>query len=295
MGQHLARDVGVDLVSEGRDESVVGLVRAEVHGQGQCRTGRQGDVLGVPQLAVRLWPSLAVAADLGVRVALAEGLRFAGGSFGQYWKRFDGRLGINVGSYVGHCAVRRFVMGDDASEREATPEEIAAMQGLVRDAMREGALGFSTSQIDVHVGEDGREVPSNHASAHEILELASVLAEFDRGAVEIIPRSFSRGYDEADRPRVARLRASIIENVGVLLRSSQPERAQSMSPEFFAGIDDATLVNLLSNALALPVEEKQGLLEADSIPERYARLASVLSFQRAEIEAGEDPSRGSLH
>lgn len=102
-------------------------------------------------------------------------------------------------------------------------------------------------------------------------------------------------YDEADRPRVARLRASIVENVGVLLRSSQPERAQSMSPEFFAGIDDATLVNLLSNAFALPVEEKQGLLEADSIPERYARLASVLSFQRAEIEAGEDPSRGSLH
>ena len=102
-------------------------------------------------------------------------------------------------------------------------------------------------------------------------------------------------YDEADRARVERLRTSIIENVGVLLRSSQPERAQSMSPEFFAGIDDATLVNLLSNALALPVEEKQGLLEADSIPERYARLASLLSFQRAEIEAGDDPSRGSLH
>lgn len=102
-------------------------------------------------------------------------------------------------------------------------------------------------------------------------------------------------YEPSDHERVERLRASIIENVGVLLRTSQPERAQSMSPEFFAGIDDPTLVNLLSNALALPVEEKQALLEADSIPERYARLASLLSFQRAEIEAGEDPSRGPLH
>jgi len=133
------------------------------------------------------------------RSALAEGLRFAGGSFGDYWKRFDGALGINVGSYVGHCAVRRYVMGDEASERAADAAEIAAMQELVRAAMREGALGFSTSQIAVHVGEDGREVPSNHASAEEVLALASVLAEFDRGAIEIIPRSFSEGYDEADR------------------------------------------------------------------------------------------------
>ena len=88
------------------------------------------------------------------RAALAEGLRFNGGSFGDYWSRFEGELGINVGSYVGHCAVRRFVMGDDASERPARADEITAMQDLVRDAMREGAMGFSTSQIDVHVGED---------------------------------------------------------------------------------------------------------------------------------------------
>lgn len=133
------------------------------------------------------------------RAALAEGLRFQGGSFADYWRRFDGALGINVGSFVGHCAVRRYVMGDDASERTARPDEIAAMQELVRQAMREGAMGFSTSQIEIHVGEDGRGVPSNHATPDEILALASVLAEFDRGAIEIIPRSFSSGYDEADR------------------------------------------------------------------------------------------------
>jgi N-acyl-D-aspartate/D-glutamate deacylase len=133
------------------------------------------------------------------RAALAAGLRFEGGSFGDYWSRFDGRLGINVGSYVGHCAVRRWVMGDAASEREATRDEIAQMQGLVRASMEQGAMGFSTSQIDVHVGEDGRGVPSNHASHEEILALASVLADFDRGAIEIIPRSFAQGYDAADR------------------------------------------------------------------------------------------------
>ncbi|MEE3327785.1 MAG: amidohydrolase family protein [Myxococcota bacterium] len=133
------------------------------------------------------------------REALKAGLRFAGGSFADYWSRFDGKLGINVGSFVGHCAVRRWVMGDEASNREATPEEIVAMQQLVRQAMQEGALGFSTSQIEIHAGEDGRPVPSNLASPEEIVALTSVLAEFGRGAVEIIPASFGQGYDEADR------------------------------------------------------------------------------------------------
>ena len=131
--------------------------------------------------------------------ALAAGFRFAGGSFAEFWNRLEGRLGVNAGGYVGHCAVRRFVMGDAASERTATPDEIAAMQALVRQAMREGALGFSTSQIDIHVGDDGREVPSNHASAEEVIALCAVLAEFDHGAIEAIPRSFAEGYAAKDR------------------------------------------------------------------------------------------------
>ncbi|MEE2665028.1 MAG: amidohydrolase family protein [Myxococcota bacterium] len=133
------------------------------------------------------------------RAALGEGLRFRGGSFADFWSRFEGKIGVNVGGYVGHSAVRRYVMGDDASEREASAEEIEAMKELVRQAMREGAIGFSTSQLDIHIGEDGREVPSNHASAEEVVALCGVLAEFDYGAIEIIPHSFAAGYDEADR------------------------------------------------------------------------------------------------
>ena len=131
--------------------------------------------------------------------ALAEGFKFAGGSFDDFWSRLEGKIGVNAGGYVGHCAVRRYVMGDDASEREATPEEIDAMKDLVRQSMKEGAIGFSTSQLDLHVGEDGREVPSNHASREEIVELCSVLSEFNYGAIEIIPRSHAEGHDEADR------------------------------------------------------------------------------------------------
>ena len=44
------------------------------------------------------------------REAMAEGFRWGGGDFAQYWSRLDGKLGLNVGGYVGHCAVRRMVI-----------------------------------------------------------------------------------------------------------------------------------------------------------------------------------------
>jgi hypothetical protein len=102
-------------------------------------------------------------------------------------------------------------------------------------------------------------------------------------------------YEDSERARVLRLRASITEDVAVLVRRTQPERADSLRPEFFSGIDDVTFVNLLSNAFALPVEDKQGLLEAETIPERFARLASVLRFQRAELEASAENGHSRLH
>jgi len=170
------------------------------HGVTTVLTGNCGFTLAPAKPADVPWLAAMLSRVEGMsKEALAAGFRFDGGSFADFWGRYEGKLGVNAGGYVGHCAVRRFVMGDDASEREATADEIGAMQELVRQAMREGALGFSTSQIDIHVGDDGREVPSNHASADEVIALCSVLAEFDHGAVEIIPRSFAEGYDAKDR------------------------------------------------------------------------------------------------
>lgn len=170
------------------------------HGVTTVLTGNCGFTLAPSKPEDVSWLAAMLSRVEGMsKEALAAGFRFDGGSFGDFWGRLDGRLGVNAGGYVGHCAVRRHVMGDDASERTATADEIAAMQDLVRRAMHEGALGFSTSQLDIHVGDDGREVPSNHASPAEIIALCAVLAEFDHGAIEAIPRSFAEGYDAKDR------------------------------------------------------------------------------------------------
>jgi len=137
--------------------------------------------------------------------ALATGVTYRGGGFGEFLAGLEGRIGVNVGANVGHCAVRRFVMGDDASERTATAEEVAAMQELVRAALADGAIGFTSSQLELHVAHDGRGVPSNHAAPDEIVALASVLAEFERGSVEFIPRTFLAGYDDDDRALILAL------------------------------------------------------------------------------------------
>jgi N-acyl-D-aspartate/D-glutamate deacylase len=137
--------------------------------------------------------------------ALRAGVTFEGGTVGDFLDNLEGRIGVNVGVNVGHCAVRRYVMGDAASERVASDDEIEAMRDLVRQAMRDGAAGFTSSQLDLHVAHDGRGVPSNHAAPDELVALAAVLAEFGHGSVEFIPRTFLEGYDGDDRALILRM------------------------------------------------------------------------------------------
>ena len=170
------------------------------HGVTTVLTGNCGFTLAPSRPEDVPWLASMLSRVEGMSVeAMAAGFKFEGGGFGDFWGRLDGKLGVNAGGYVGHCAVRRFVMGEAASERTATDDEIAAMQELLRQGMREGAIGFSTSQLEIHADDQGRGVPSNFATAEEIVALCSVLAEFDRGAIEIIPKSFAEGYNEADR------------------------------------------------------------------------------------------------
>ena len=131
--------------------------------------------------------------------ALAAGVDFAGGGIGDLLRGLDGRVAVNAATYVGHAAVRRWVMGDAASERAATGDEIAAMAELVAQGLDEGAIGFSTSQLDIHADHDGRPVPPNLADPEEIVGLASVLGERDGGVLGILPQTGSSEFAEDDQ------------------------------------------------------------------------------------------------
>ena len=93
--------------------------------------------------------------------SLQAGIDWSFETYGEYLANVSDRgTAINFGGYVGHTAVRLWVLGDDAYERVATPEEIAEMAAIVSEAMSAGALGFSSDRSPFHRGDGGRPVPS---------------------------------------------------------------------------------------------------------------------------------------
>ena len=118
--------------------------------------------------------------------AQRKGVDFTWESIPEYLDAMSGNRGINVGALVGHSGVRRYVMGEACQERQATPEEIEAMKGLVRDGMLAGALGFSIANFADH----GIEffdviVPSSVAGEAEWYALGSVLGELGTGIFQV--------------------------------------------------------------------------------------------------------------
>jgi N-acyl-D-amino-acid deacylase len=102
----------------------------------------------------------------------------------QYIDQLDRNLGVNVGQLIGHSAVRYYVMGDECQKRAATDAEVKAMQAIVRDGMRAGALGISVSRNQGHYDPQGVHVPALWAEEKEIFALGDVLRELGTGIIQ---------------------------------------------------------------------------------------------------------------
>ncbi len=105
-------------------------------------------------------------------------------TFPQYMDRLDRNLGVNVGTLVGHTAVRYYVMGDECQKRAATDAELKQMQDVVRDSMEGGALGLSVSRNKGHYDPQGVHIPALWADEKEIFALADVLREMGTGIIQ---------------------------------------------------------------------------------------------------------------
>jgi len=102
-------------------------------------------------------------------VALETGVPWTWSTFGEYLGSLKGKIGVNAGFLVGHCALRRKVMGAERGEEVATDEEIAAMRGLLAESLEAGGLGFSSSQSRTHSDGDGKPINSRYADRREML------------------------------------------------------------------------------------------------------------------------------
>ena len=128
--------------------------------------------------------------------ALSEGMRWEWESFPEYLDALEQRKWtMDVGTQIAHGAVRSYVMGDRGARNEvATPEDIATMKELVKEAISAGALGFSTSRTIAHIAIDGEPVPGTFAAEDELFGIGSALGELDTGVFELAPMG-SAGED----------------------------------------------------------------------------------------------------
>jgi N-acyl-D-aspartate/D-glutamate deacylase len=110
---------------------------------------------------------------------------------------------MNVGVFVGHQALRTFVMGDDAWTRPATPAERDRMAAILDEALTVGALGFSTTFMDTDRA--NREVPSRKADDAEFDAMLAVLARHPGTTLQFVPRFLQPEYWTADFDRLAAL------------------------------------------------------------------------------------------
>lgn len=118
--------------------------------------------------------------------ALENGIAWDWTSFGEYLDRLEGNLGVNAGFLVGHCALRRWVMGSERASAVASDEELAAMTQLLAESIEAGGLGFSSSQSRTHSDGDGNPISSRHADRREMLAFCEVVRDHPGTTLEYI-------------------------------------------------------------------------------------------------------------
>ena len=120
--------------------------------------------------------------------AMAAGIDWTWETFPEYLQTVE-RLpkAINYGMYIGHSALRMYVMGKRALSETATEDDMARMAALVQEALKTGAMGFSSSRASTHVTPDDTPVASRIAEWDEIDRIIAAMAELDAGIFQVGP------------------------------------------------------------------------------------------------------------
>ncbi|MFM1752883.1 MAG: hypothetical protein RL119_1845, partial [Actinomycetota bacterium] len=129
--------------------------------------------------------------------ALENGTDWSWESFADYLGRLEGNISVNAGFLVGHCAIRRYVMGPEAVGAEAQPAEIEAMRAELAKSIKAGALGFSFTNSTSHSDGDGEPVASRWATHDELIALCEEVGLHEGTTLEgIVPGCLDRFADD---------------------------------------------------------------------------------------------------
>ena len=130
-------------------------------------------------------------------VVMTDGLPWTWETFPEYLDALDaGKRDIDVAAYLPHSPLRVYVMGQRGADREpATPEDLAKMRALAKEAIETGALGFASSRFTIHKTESGSPIPSYGAAREEIEEIAKGVVDAGGGLLQFVPDIPAGGYE----------------------------------------------------------------------------------------------------
>ncbi|XOV90534.1 MAG: amidohydrolase family protein [Pseudomonadota bacterium] len=135
--------------------------------------------------------------------------------------------GINYAAYVGHSALRTYVMGERAFTDTATTDDVSTMSRLAKQAVEAGAVGFSTSRTSNHITADDRPVASRLADWEEVRAIVNAIGETGKGVFEIAGESPGRDPDRVreyfNRLRDLAVESGVIQTWGMFSSRNAPD------------------------------------------------------------------------
>ena len=119
--------------------------------------------------------------------ALSEGMTWGWETFDEYLDALDSQpRALDIGTQVPHAALRAYAMGERARD-DATGDDLAKMADCLTDALRAGALGFSTGRTAGHRDVHGRTVPGTYAAGDELAALVGAVQDVGHGVFQVVP------------------------------------------------------------------------------------------------------------
>ena len=209
--------------------------------------------------------------------------------------------GINYSGYIGHSALRTYVMGERAFDQKATEDDLRAMERELRDAIRAGAMGFTTSRSPAHETPEGRIVASRNATWDEVRRLVNTMGELNAGLFELAGEGVDRAPgDPGLREYHERLRDLVVESgrpvtFGVFSRKGVPDvwrtylalcdETAARGGRMFAQVHSRSLSALLSFKTQTPFDRLPVWKDLRSLPvPEQARKLRDPELRRVLIE-----------
>ncbi len=241
--------------------------------------------------------------------AMQAGIEWSWETFPEFLDTIDALpKGIHYAGYIGHSALRTYVMRERAFTDQATPDELARMCALAKAAVESGAIGFSTSRTPNHVTADDRPVASRVADWDEVRAIVCAVGETGRGVFEIAGeapgRSPERLRDYHERLRDLAVDSGVTQTWGMFSTRRAPEywrpyfdlveETAAAGGRMFVQVHSRALNTLLSFETQMPFDHWDVWRDIRGLPlaEQQAKLRDpALRAKLVEVANGPRPDR----